>query len=402
MATKAAPTPTAIPRIWLGRGQVPLRHALRIGAGRSIASREALYHSLLWGVSIGLANGIMTPSRIGYMMFANLMFSFAIGYLSSVPWRWRLVPAGAPVALRAVASTVVACAAGYMLFVASMTLPHFLLYGAGPSPELMRTFLRLGAFGFVFAVVGFYIVLGQDEERRARLLERDARRLARLAEQARLVALRAQINPHFFFNALNTVAALIPTRPADAERAVELLAQALRPVLTREQPLLANVASEVEVARAYGEVERLRAGERLALTFDIEPAAAAREVPSLLLQPLVENSVRYGLDATTGTVAIAVRARIDGGALRLEVENRATGAAGPATGEAAHRPGHALHNVAQRLRALFGPDAGIRCEVGKGWARAEVRIPATAPAPEVLAAAERARRSAPPLLTAEA
>jgi hypothetical protein len=189
-------------------------------------------------------------------------------------------------------------------------------------------------------------------ERAARLDRRRRATLERLAEQARIVALRAQVNPHFFFNALNTIAALIPTRPADAERAVELLAEALRPVLMRDQPMTHPLRTEFAVAEAYAQIERLRFGDRLRIEFDLPAGLATLPVPSLSLQPLLENAIRHG----AGRLRRAVeRARRRGVPLRPHA--RGTRGA-PPRGRVLPRqpPGHREH----RCRAVCRTGGGRR------------------------------------------
>ncbi len=364
-----------------GRGQVPLRHAVRIVLGRNLTSRRAFVESLLWGIGAGVFNNLLNPHvGVGFMLGSSLFIAFCIGYLSPIAWRWKVLPGRPrPVAVL-MANGLVAFAVGFVCFYLSFMLAGLAFLGL--STVFMARFHAIAAListaGFIFAFVGFYQVMGHDAERRERRTQREGERMTRLAEEARLVALRSQINPHFFFNALNTIAALIPRNPSDAERAVELLATALRPVLTREQPLVSTLESEIAVARAYGEIEQLRMGDRLRIEWRIDPAALARRIPSLSLQPLVENAVRHGAACTTRSTLITVDARIEeGDDLRISVRN-ICGEPGNDLVAAPLKPGHALHNIAARMCALFGPGAGldVQAAMDGSHARADLTIPA--------------------------
>jgi len=243
--------------------------------------------------------------------------------------------------------------------------------------EALGRLSLVGIGGFIYAILGLYITTGHDEQRARLRLEREARRQQELLQRAQEIVLRSQINPHFFFNALNTIAALIPSRPADAERAVELLAEALRPALMRDQSLTATLRREVEIARAYGELELLRLGDRLTIDWELDPSAMDLEMPSLSLQPLLENGVRHGVTPHPGKHRITIQAVRSGDGLELRVLNAPEEAHGPLSVEAAFRQGHALHNVRQRLRARFGPDAtlAVHCSADGRAATATLRVP---------------------------
>lgn len=352
-----------------GRGQFPLRHAIRLAVGRNVSSRETLYHSLAWGAGTGLfwgiVNGIQHLAPTLLMCFG---ISLAIGYLSPILWRWRLVPARWGTAAMFAANGALSFVVGYVLFFGALIGCWVAFQGAGSiTSGLLISAAVVGFNGFFFSIIGYYQVMGHDQERREWRLARQRDRLQQLADEARQVALRSQINPHFFFNALNTIAALIPERPADAERAVELLATALRPVLTREQPLTSTLEQELRVARAYAEIEQLRFGDRVAVTWEPGGASLQAILPSLCLQPLIENAFRHGAAKTAGPFEILVGASVEGGVLVLEVRSGPSGPEPPVcVHPAPQKPGHALHNIAARARALCGPEASLEVMVSEG------------------------------------
>lgn len=182
------------------------------------------------------------------------------------------------------------------------------------------------------------------------------------ASKAELKALRAQINPHFLFNALNAIVALIPTRPDRAEETLEQLAEVFRYTLTRSDKEWTRLADEVAFVRAYLDVEKARFGDRLQATIEIDAAAGEMKVPSMMLQTLVENAVKHGLASVRGIGELSIEARVNQNRLRLIVRDNGPDTHGgtktvdsrPRTGE-----GYGLRNIRERLTAHFGERANF-------------------------------------------
>jgi len=185
---------------------------------------------------------------------------------------------------------------------------------------------------------------------------------------ARLVELQSRIRPHFLFNTLNTAIALVRVDPSRAEEVLEDLAELFRVALADAGPTAEGVRldQEVELARRYLAIEQLRFGNRLRVHWQLDPHAAEARVPPLLLQPLVENAVRHGVEPNDagGDVDIVTRAR------GSEVEIRVVNTVGLPTRGKGH--GLALRNVRQRLRLMH--DVAARLEAGPGEGRFVVRI----------------------------
>jgi hypothetical protein len=207
-----------------------------------------------------------------------------------------------------------------------------------------------------------------------------ARLEAQLAD-ARLAALRMQLHPHFLFNSLNGVTVLL--RDGDrvaAERAVHLLAELLRETLRTDGPDRVPLGREVSFLRRYLELEGMRFSDRLQVTYRIPPELEDVLVPTLLLQPLVENALRHGVARNAGGGKIEIQARADGGTLHLAVTDDGAGPAGAAgrTSEsgAGEGRGLGLSNVAERLRVLHGAAAGVSLQAGVGGgAMAAIHLP---------------------------
>jgi two-component system LytT family sensor kinase len=197
--------------------------------------------------------------------------------------------------------------------------------------------------------------LAHERER----VERQSREstLRRLAAQAELKALRAQINPHFLFNSLNTIADLIVTDPAKAETMTVLLAKIFRHVLMQGDAQLTRVAEEIEFLRTYLFIETVRFGDRLRVTIDVDPEVAQESIPSLILQPVVENAIKHGLAPKVGTGHLTITAKDHGEFVCLTVEDDGVGVAG-----APKEGGLGLKIVTERLKTLYHERASMTFE----------------------------------------
>jgi hypothetical protein len=184
------------------------------------------------------------------------------------------------------------------------------------------------------------------------------------AARAQAKALQAQINPHFFFNSLNTISALIPLDPEAAQRTVGLLSDMSRYAFSTAQANAVPLAREIDFARCYLEIEKARFRDRL--RFELPDAAAAGDisVPSLTLQPLVENAVRHGIARRMEGGSVMVRLNRNGTNYSLTVENE-TDADAKISEMTFFREGHALANVRDRLRLAYNDRASIKVEACK-------------------------------------
>lgn len=179
---------------------------------------------------------------------------------------------------------------------------------------------------------------------------------------ARLAELQSRIRPHFLFNTLNSAIALVRAEPGRAETLLEDLSDLFRAALL-DQGETTTLAQEVQLARHYLAIEQVRFGERLRVLWQIDPAADLARLPPLLLQPLVENAIKHGIEPSTEGGEVQVRTRLNGQRVRIDILNtlpNATSSEGPRT--AGH--GIALANVRDRLRLLHDVEiefnAGVR------------------------------------------
>jgi len=191
-------------------------------------------------------------------------------------------------------------------------------------------------------------------------MERQSREatLRELAAQAELKALRAQINPHFLFNSLNTIADLIVTDPEKAEAMTVLLAKVFRHVLMHSDQQFSRVTEEMEFLRTYLGIEQVRFGARLRVSMDMDPKVSEAPIPSLILQPVVENAIKHGLASKVGEGHISITAALHGEFVRLAVEDDGVGVKA-AVPPAAAGNGLGLRIIAERLRTLYNGRASL-------------------------------------------
>ncbi len=221
-------------------------------------------------------------------------------------------------------------------------------YGEMPLRYLMELPVQAIAFGVMVAALHVVAAFRRGREREVR-----AAQLAESLARAELRSLRLQLQPHFLFNALNTVSSTMYRDPAAADELIDRLATLLRASLKTARTDEVPLAEELESLQAYLALLEARFGERLRVRLEVAPGLADALVPSMILQPLVENAIRHGRLEREGTGAIEVRARRADGRLLLEVEDDGPGVppgADPLAG------GVGLASTAERLQLLYGAE----------------------------------------------
>ncbi len=239
-------------------------------------------------------------------------------------------------------------------------------------------FYRMVAAGFLYAVLAGFL-MWSESLRRVHESRSMAAREAELRARAEANALRAQFNPHFVFNTLHSLMLLVRADPAAAERAIEDVATLIRyaSIVQRSGVDTVPLTKEVEVARRYVALEKLRLEDRLAVSWQVEVDAASHAVPSFALQTLIENAIKHGIEPCPAGGEVSVTLRESGGVLMIEVADDGAGAhvAGVL------KKGHGLFLLSARLESIYGSAASLewQTEPGGGF-HATVRVPAAAPA----------------------
>jgi two-component system sensor histidine kinase AlgZ len=218
------------------------------------------------------------------------------------------------------------------------------------SPELPLLW-GIGALVYVLSVALHYLLLSVESSKEAETREQEALTLARESE---LKALKAQINPHFLFNSLNSISALATV---DGQRARDMcikLSDFLRTTLKLGEKQSITLADELALAKAYLEVEQVRFGARLRVEIDADAGCDHCVVPSLVLQPLVENAVKHGIAGLVDGGTIRLEAHCNDGRLQLRIENQFD-----PDSPSSSRHGLGLRNVRDRLRAIYENTARV-------------------------------------------
>ncbi|NRR32689.1 histidine kinase [Oxalobacteraceae bacterium] len=269
------------------------------------------------------------------------------------PLRWRRLVPG--VMLSAGAQTTVVLA-GYYLFNPFGTVDLTYL----PSAWIYWIVIYC-MWTFVYASV-----LGL---RRANRFEAEALRLEIHAKDAELRALQAQVNPHFFFNSMNSVRALIYEDPQSAARMIDQLAAVMRYALQSGQTETVALAAELEAVQAYLAIEKIRFEERMQVSVDVDAGLEQIRIPPMALQTLVENAVKYGVEASASGSEIRIRARRLDDTVHIEIAN--LGAIPPF----ANSTKVGLVNTRKRLALALGARAQLDLSEHSGWVRATLTLP---------------------------
>jgi hypothetical protein len=324
-------------------------HPLLVGRVRPVLYVGAW---LLIGALLAALLVVTTPRPGGHAV--AFVLPLALAYASICLSAWyvcRAHPLGPTPPERLVLSVggaALQSSALWVLLAALWAIALDRIWHIGPGRAgILRDLALLSVAGVVlyleFAVLHYVILALED----ARAIERRLLESQVSAREAELRALRAQINPHFLFNSLNSISALAGSKPEDARRMCELLGDFLRTSLTLGGRTRVAFGEELALAERYLSIEQVRFGDRLAFERRVAPDAERCQVPPLLIQPLVENAVKHGIADRVEGGTVRIAARRHGGALEVEIENPRDPAAPPRRGA-----GLGLENVRRRLDAL--------------------------------------------------
>ena len=255
--------------------------------------------------SISLADALVTQSLLGLVAFGiRLLLRYYLPEKKNL-WRlieWTLIMAALVVFLQQLVLRLIISNPQYTEFL-NQTLPI----------RALVDWLII-----VLATMGSWLWSYLRDQKEAELRREDIERLARESE---LSALRQQLHPHFLFNSLNSISALVGSRPEEARKMVQQLSDFLRGTLKKDDQQLVTLEEELGHLQLYLDIEKVRFGHRL--TIDIQKSENILDVklPSLLLQPIVENAIKFGLYDTVGDVTISISARTENNMLIIEVKN---------------------------------------------------------------------------------
>ena len=249
---------------------------------------------------------------------------------------------------------------GWVLDPVAFSLKPWVQY---PREALDYSYVLLGWSALYFGIE-YWVNLQQQQQ--------DALKASALANQAQLEMLRYQLNPHFLFNALNSVRASIDENPITAKRLITEFSEFLRYSLLSKNSMNATLTDEIEAIRNYLAVEKIRFEDRLEVDFDIDEDAGDFQLPSFLIHPLVENAIKHGMLSAHSPLRVRISAHAHDGCLRIEIAN---------TGSISDRPGRArsngagvgLKNVRERLSYGGGHNFFNLIQDGE-WVRAVIEV----------------------------
>jgi len=360
---------------------------------RATRSLPFVLQVLLWGAgntlagaAVGLAVGALQRGFQPTIVLISILFGNVVGFTV------LLTSTLLPPRLRALGPVTRALLVSLALFSGAVAGTAFVFY-LFPLFILrdMRQALTVSAVNAVLAlVIGGVVHIYEDLRWRLadslREVEEVRLRASQLREQAaraEIAALQARINPHFFFNTLNTISALAEDDPRRAGEIVETLAELFRYTFKVAESGPVPLEEELGFVQRYLTIEQARFGDRLRVLRSVEPAALAVRVPGLILQPLVENAVGHGIAPLAHGGTLRIAARVEAGDLVVEVSDDGTGLP---PGDPVLE-GHGLDNVRQRLATLYPGRGALDLGAGPGGRGTLARVRLPLPTGSVLAAA---------------
>lgn len=231
-------------------------------------------------------------------------------------------------------------------------------------------------FSIAFLLIGCITMISVlwytwEEQKENEARKADAEKLAKEAE---LFKLRQQLHPHFLFNSLNSINALIGARPAEARKMVQQLSDFLRGTLKKEEAQWVKLEEELQYLQLYLDIEKVRFGNRLMTVIETDPSGLGLQLPALLLQPIVENAIKFGLYDTTGETIIRIETFKEDNDLVVKVSNPFD----PETSSSQQGTGFGLNSVQRRLYLLFARNDLLATKAEKDIFITIVKIPQNA------------------------
>jgi two-component sensor histidine kinase len=351
-------------------------HLRKVGILITVATLLALFfatkdsfHEKVLGLRITWVKNLWWKAMEWYAwaLFAPVIFSVCRRFdFSSKPWRTVLVHVGCG----ALASLLHCCVLTTGALIESQVL-HTGFTWAGLVKFILANHFHENVLTYAMIVSAWYAL---NFHNRFRERKRRAAELEAHLAQARLQLLKTQLHPHFLFNTLNGIAALIYEDPKAAHRMLARLSELLRMSLRDDAAQEVMLRSELDFCRRYLELEQIRFGNRLSVQWDIGPETLEALVPNLLLQPLLENAIKHAIAPFSTPGRISVLSRRENETLRLQVTDNGPGLS--EYHEGSGRSGIGLINTRARLRELYGDQHRIELKRGpSGGLVVEIAIP---------------------------
>lgn len=335
------------------------------------SSKNGLLLYLAAWIPVGLMLTLMVSvsGRLRWPESASLTapLTFLLACVCLAPWyTCRSLPLRSTRASKLIVNHLVAAmlVTGIVMVVATHALVPALSH---VFPNLGRGYAAVGPMLagmvdliYLFSIAIYYVVLAVESSRQAELLSRESE----------LKAIKAQVNPHFLFNSLNSISALTTTDPAKAREMCVRLSDFLRASLRLGERATIPFGEELALTRSYLDVEQVRFGTRLRVTQDFDPVCSDLDVPPLLVQPLIENAIKHGIATLTDGGEISISGKQMRDSIRITIENPFDPDA-----PAARRNGFGLASVRNRLQARYGLVARLDVQVEQDRFRVMLSLP---------------------------
>lgn len=336
---------------------------------------------LAWVPLAGILIYLMAvPGKLGWLDSAVLIIPLCLIYQFVCLSAWyscKAAPIQKSTGQRLWLTHVAAAAILSFLWV---LLAKLLAYGLSAMPSFqgldgrfasqLSVLFGAGFLLYLLSVASHYVILAIEDSNKAEARVQETSILARDAE---LKALKAQVNPHFLFNSLNSISALTSVDPAKAREMCILLAEFLRMTLGLGEKMSVPLSEELSLLHRYLAIEKVRFGSRLRMEEDIQESSNSTNLPPLLLQPLVENAITHGIANLPDGGVVRLSGQHHNGRVSLAIENSFDPESTPM-----RKGGLGLKNVRDRLEARYGKEAIMRVSSENGSFRVELSFPSGA------------------------
>lgn len=327
--------------------------------------------AILYGANQFSSLKVFLPTAMYSVLYTNVVSLLTVASMSWILQKQflRRFPLGAVLASGMLVFTVIGCLLAQLILLG---------FGITLSPSFWDGYLRtlrhalpivvvFGSGAVVYASLSYRV---EKMEQELHMREVAEERMQKQLTETRLRSLESRIHPHFLFNTLNSISSLIAVNPLKAEELVGQLATLLRASLDHSIERLIPLRKELELVESYLNIERVRLGDKLRARIEIPTEFLEVKTPPMSVQSLVENAVKHGITPKSGGGELVIRARAEGGNLRIEIQD-----SGDGFDLGAVRPGHGLDTLVGRLNTLFGSKAELNVFRRDNLSVAEMVLP---------------------------